>query len=201
MKFLYNIFCGFHWISKYQYCGSEFSRYLQLADIHYALSQNCEKQLLASSCPSVCLSVRPHGTTLLRLGGYSKILYLSIFPKSVEEIQISLKSDKYNVYLHENPHTFLIISRSALLKMRNVSDKSCRENQNTHFMISYVSSKIVPFTRQYEIIPQSFRDQRWQYGACALHAGHNRLQTHTLKCNTYCFSTQQMLQQRSLMLR
>jgi hypothetical protein len=28
---------------------------------------------------------------------------------------------------------FLIISRSVLLGMRNVSDKSCRENQNTHF--------------------------------------------------------------------
>ena len=31
---------------------------------------------------------------------------------------------------------FLIISRSVLLRMRNVSDKSCRENQNTHFVFS-----------------------------------------------------------------
>jgi len=38
--------------------------------------------------------------------------------------------------LHEDQYTFLIISRSALLGMRNVSDKSCRENQNTHFMFS-----------------------------------------------------------------
>ena len=29
---------------------------------------------------------------------------------------------------------FFIISRSVLLRMRNVSDKSCGENQNTHFM-------------------------------------------------------------------
>ena len=34
---------------------------------------------------------------------------------------------------HEDQHTFLIISHSFLLIMRNVSDKSCRENQNTHF--------------------------------------------------------------------
>ena len=27
----------------------------------------------------------------------------------------------------------MIISQSVLLRMRNVSDKSCRENQNTHF--------------------------------------------------------------------
>ena len=29
-----------------------------------------------------------------------------------------------------------IISRSFLLRLRNVSDKSCRENQNTHFMFN-----------------------------------------------------------------
>jgi hypothetical protein len=34
--------------------------------------------------------------------------------------------------------TFLIIlvSRSVLLGMRNVSDKSCRENQNAHFVFN-----------------------------------------------------------------
>ena len=31
-------------------------------------------------------------------------------------------------------HTFLIISVSILLRMRNVSDKICAENQNTHVM-------------------------------------------------------------------
>jgi len=31
---------------------------------------------------------------------------------------------------------FLIISRPVLLRMRNVSDKSCRENQNTHFILN-----------------------------------------------------------------
>ena len=30
----------------------------------------------------------------------------------------------------------MIKSRSVLLKMRNVSDKSCRENQNTHFVFN-----------------------------------------------------------------
>ena len=34
---------------------------------------------------------------------------------------------------HEDRYTFLIISRSVLLRMRNVSDKICTENQNTHF--------------------------------------------------------------------
>jgi len=34
-----------------------------------------------------------------------------------------------------NIRTFMIISRSIILTLRNVSDKSCRENQNTHFCI------------------------------------------------------------------
>jgi hypothetical protein len=29
----------------------------------------------------------------------------------------------------------MIISHSMLLKMRNVSDKHCRENQNTHLIL------------------------------------------------------------------
>jgi hypothetical protein len=33
--------------------------------------------------------------------------------------------------LPEDQYTFLIVSRSVLFRMRNVSDKSCRENQNT----------------------------------------------------------------------
>jgi hypothetical protein len=35
---------------------------------------------------------------------------------------------------HGDQYTFMIISRSVLLIMRNVSDKNCRENQTTHFM-------------------------------------------------------------------
>jgi hypothetical protein len=36
--------------------------------------------------------------------------------------------------LHEDLCTFIVISRSILLSMRNLSDKICRENQNTRFM-------------------------------------------------------------------
>jgi hypothetical protein len=55
-------------------------------------SQNCEKRLLAPSCLSVC----PHGTTRLPLDDFYEILYLRIFQKSAEKIEVSLKSDKNN---------------------------------------------------------------------------------------------------------
>jgi len=51
------------------------------------------------------------------------------------------------VTLHVDLYTFLIISRSFLLRMRNVSDKSYTENQKTHFVFSNFFYKIVPFVR------------------------------------------------------
>jgi hypothetical protein len=39
----------------------------------------------------------------------------------------------------------MIISRSLLVRMRNVSEKSCIENQNTHFVFSNFFPKIGPF--------------------------------------------------------
>jgi hypothetical protein len=44
-------------------------------------------------------------------------------------------------------YTVLITSRSVLLRMRNVSDKSCTEKQNTHFVFSNFFTKIAPFMR------------------------------------------------------
>ena len=37
---------------------------------------------------------------------------------------------------HEGTCKFAIIHRIIILRMRNVSDKSCREIQNTHFMLN-----------------------------------------------------------------
>jgi len=38
--------------------------------------------------------------------------------------------------LREDQYTFLIILCCIVLSMTNVSDKSCRENRNTHFVFS-----------------------------------------------------------------
>ena len=108
-----------------------------------ARSQNCENRLL--------MSVRPHGTTWLPVYEFSWNSYLSIFRKSVDKIQVSSKSDKNNGYFTWRPiyifdHIWLISSYR-----RNVSDKSWRGNQNTHFiMLNKVpppAPKIVPLMR------------------------------------------------------
>ena len=57
--------------------------------------------------------------------------------------------------------------------MRNVLDKKCRENQNTHFMSNSVFfSKILPF----EIMSKNMAEQKEpqmtsQYGAYEVNAG------------------------------
>ena len=90
-------------------------------------SQICEKRLLALSC----LSVRPHVTTRLPLGGFSWNLIFEYFS------QIRRK----------DLCTLMLISRSVLLRMRNISDRSCRENQNTRSFLSKPSPKIVLFMK------------------------------------------------------
>ena len=43
--------------------------------------------------------------------------------------------------MKKNTYFFLIISRSVFLRVRNVWDKSCRENQNTHFVLNCIFSR------------------------------------------------------------
>jgi hypothetical protein len=85
---------------------------------------------------SVRLSVRMEQLEGLYWTDCSEIWYMRIFRKYLEKIQNSLKSEKNNGTVHEDRHTFSIISRSVLLIMKNVSDKSCRESRNTHCVIN-----------------------------------------------------------------
>jgi len=93
-----------------------------------------------SVCPSIWNNLAPTGRIFV------EIWYLSIFQRSVKEIQVSLKSAKNKVYLMETNVHFFIISPSFLLRMRNVSGKIV-EKIKTHFMFSTFFSNIVPFMR------------------------------------------------------
>ena len=63
-------------------------------------SQNWQERLFVSFVMSVCLSVfRPHGTTQLPTNRFtSNLIFQCFFRKSVEKIQVSLKSDNNNGY-------------------------------------------------------------------------------------------------------
>jgi len=75
--------------------------------------------------------------------------------------------------------SFLIISRSFLLRMKNVSNKCYGEIQNTHFVFSNFFSKIMPLWVNVEKYCRAGH-ATWQYGVCALHSGYLKTHTHTL---------------------
>ena len=60
-----------------------------------------------------------------RSRNFYEILYFSVFRKSVQIIQVLLKSGKNNGYFTQRrKYIYLIISRSVLLIRRNVADKN-----------------------------------------------------------------------------
>jgi hypothetical protein len=115
----------------------------------------------------------------------------------------------------------MTMSRRIFFRMRNVSNKSCRENQHTHFMFSHFFLNIVPFMRQCQKICWSQRGCRWQIEAAlraslvTIHAckytsapyasvhtstrtrararAHTHTHTHTQKYVRHCFSTGTMV--------
>ena len=60
-------------------------RFVHLWFTFQARSQNCEGRVLALSCPSVCLSVCPHGTSQLPQNEFSWNFIFDNFPKICKE--------------------------------------------------------------------------------------------------------------------
>jgi len=89
-----------------------------------------------SSCLSVRPSVRPNVATPLPPTYFHENCYLRIFRKSVQKIQVSLKSYRITGTSLEDRYTLFIIPRWIVHRMTNVSEESCRENQNTQFVSS-----------------------------------------------------------------
>jgi len=100
---------------------------------------------------SFVMSVRP-SVRMQQIGSnwmdFHKIWYFKYFFQNLsKKIKFHSIQTRITGALHGGRYTFLIISRSILLKMRNVSDKSCREYQDTHFVFSNIFSKILQFVR------------------------------------------------------
>ena len=109
---------------------------------------------------------------------FNEIWYLSIFKSLSRQFKFHLNLTRKTDTLHEDQYTFLIISCSVLLRMRNVSDKICGENRNIHFMSNNFLKKSCLLWDNVKIL-YSLTGHRWKNGACASHAGCLRLQTHT----------------------
>ena len=85
-------------------------------------------------CPSVCPSVRSNSAPTGR--SFTKFNIRFVEENLSRKFKFYLNQKRITGTLHDDRHTFVITSRSVLLRVRNVSDKSCRENQNTHFVFN-----------------------------------------------------------------
>ena len=77
-----------------------------------------------------------HVTTRLPKNGLPWNLIWAFFKNLLKKSQVSLHLTRTAGTLHEDQYKFFIISHSILPRKRTVSFKSCKENQNTHFMFS-----------------------------------------------------------------
>ena len=158
--------------------------------------------------------VRPHGIARLPLDRFWwNLIFWAFFSQTCRKNLTLIKTDKNNGYFTWRRFHIYARSRWILHRMRNFSNKSCRENQNTHFYVQilfFFSENLAVC----EIISKNMEEPERlqmtvQYGACALHPGKPRLHahahalghthalklsfsrvhTHTEICNNYCFST------------
>ena len=78
-----------------------------------------------------------HGTTRLPLDEFWRNLTVEVF---FQNLSIKLKFfwnlSRVSSTIHEDLCAFVTISRRILLRIRNALEKSCKENQSTHFMFS-----------------------------------------------------------------
>jgi hypothetical protein len=83
---------------------------------------------------SFVMSVRPSVCMKKSAPTERFFMKFDILRKLFGKIQVSIRYDQDNGYFTWRPiYVHLITSRSHLRRIGNVSDKSCRENQNTHF--------------------------------------------------------------------
>jgi len=104
--------------------------------------------------------------------------------------------------LHEEQYTFFIIPRSLLLGMRNVSEKCCRENKNTHFIFSkffFENGTVYELMWKNIVQPDMQQMTVWHMRiACWIPKATN---THSEYVILIAFLLQQWLQERASMLR
>ena len=86
---------------------------------------------------SVCL----HGSTWFQLDGFLWSVILEYFLKFCKENSSLIKIWQEQQVLYMKTHKFMI-SYGIILRMRNILDKSCRKDQNTHFKFTNFFQKL-----------------------------------------------------------
>jgi hypothetical protein len=144
---------------------------------------------------SVHLSIRPHETTPLPLDGFALNLIFEYFRKSVEKIQVTLKSDKNNGYSAIRPkHMFHHVYPQLFLEFEMFQTKVVVTTDTNLCSITYCLKHCAIYEIMWKTVVKPDRPQMTVRGVCNLRAGNLRLQTSIFQLfNTYYFSTATMV--------
>ena len=130
---------------------------------------------LMSVCPAVLMEQLPFHWT-----DFYKIRYLSIFFENLfRNIKFHWNRTRLAGAVHKDQYTFLIISRSVLLRMRNVSDKSCRGTK-THILYSVTFSEEIMWKNMVEPNRPQMAIRRMRFACWIAKATHTHSLTHSL---------------------
>jgi len=118
---------------------NETTRYVNFFNVSWAHSQNCEKRLFSSSCPSVCPSVH-RSVRMEHLGShwtdFHEIWCMRIFWKSFEKVQVSLQSDKNHGYFTWRPVRLHSRYLAQSFLEWEIMPKKAVDKIKTHFVFS-----------------------------------------------------------------
>ena len=103
------------------------------------------RKLTTSFVMLVCLCVGKNLAPTEHL--FFKFAIWGFFESLSRKFKFCYTLEKKTGTLHEDLHTVMILTRWIILKMRNISDKICRRNENIYFISNNCSPKIVLFMR------------------------------------------------------
>jgi hypothetical protein len=101
------------------------------------------------------------------------VIWTFYFRKSIDNNKLSLNPTRIAGTLHGGLRKLMIIFRRILHLIKNVSDKNCRENQNTHFIFNNISFFFRKSCRMWDNMEKYGRagettdDIQVLHGACA----------------------------------
>ena len=72
---------------------------------------------------------------------------MSIFENLLRKFRFDENLTRITGILYDDLCTFMMIYLPVLLRMRNISDESYIEHQNTHFISNNVFPRIMPFMK------------------------------------------------------
>jgi len=107
----------------------------------FAKLQKVTISFVLSVCPSICVEQLSSDWTDFHL------IFEDYFKNLSRKFKCHENWTGIKGTLHEDQNSFLIIFHLFLLRMRYISERNYRENQNTHFVFSNLFSKIVLFMR------------------------------------------------------